>query len=451
MVGKEGKKKSLRSLFEPTMIPTATETTAARRRPPLLGAPSSSSSAPPSRAIVVVVIVVLAAASASAAMIRTPAFAFSSTSSSSFAQSSSGGPRRTTSAEGGRARRTRRSPAPAPLGATTAPPSAAGGGVVGAPTLPGLAKILSRAMSRLPLRSSESKDDGARTSFSIPSIFSPADSRPVVLFDGKCNLCNAGVQLVLDNDRASSDPRGNLRVAAMQSRVGRVLLARLPPRQREAVLGSGGVGEGYKSIVVAGPDRAWVNSDACLRIGRELRGPLRYLSLLAWIVPGFLRDAAYRLMSRYRGRLFGTSAECRLWDDNWDTRFVDDANFGGRGSADDPFADPSSAAAASSADDDDDDGAGAGAPPGTPPVRAGDRVRVVSSRPILHTHVAGHERAGLCSVGLVGTVTRVLEGRAYPKNVAVRFEFPEDEGVAEGANPPHSFEAHFFPGQLRKE
>ena len=293
---------------------------------------------------------------------------------------------------------------------------------------------------------SKTKDVGDDRLFSIPSIFSPSDSRPVVLFDGKCNLCNAGVQLVLDKDRASSDPRGNLRVAALQSRVGRILLARLPPSQREAVLGGPGGGEKYKSIVVAGPDRTWINSAACLRIGREMRGPLRYLALLATIVPRFLRDAAYRLMSRYRGRLFGRLAECRLCDDNWDTRFIDDATFGGRGQGDvDPFADPSATASGTDDDDDDDDWT-VEAPPGTPVVRAGERVRVVSPRPILHTHVEGHEIAGMCSVGLVGTVTRVLEGRAYPKNVAVRFEL--SDGV-EGATT--TFEAHFFPGQLRKE
>ena len=30
-----------------------------------------------------------------------------------------------------------------------------------------------------------------------------------------------------------------------------------------------------------------------------------------------------------------------------------------------------------------------------------------------------HGGVGVCSVGLAGTVTRVLEGRVYPKNVAV--------------------------------
>ena len=49
-------------------------------------------------------------------------------------------------------------------------------------------------------------------------------------------------------------------------------------------------------------------------------------------------------------------------------------------------------------------------------------------------------------MGLVGTVTRVLDVRAYPKNVAVMFELLDS---IEGAST--AFEAHFFPGQLQKE
>ncbi|KAL7541812.1 hypothetical protein ACHAWF_007024 [Thalassiosira exigua] len=284
-----------------------------------------------------------------------------------------------------------------------------------------------------------------RPLFPVPSVFSPSDARPVILFDGKCNLCNGGVQLVLDYDRASSDPRGNLRVAALQSRVGKVLLARLPPEQREAVLSTddGGKGGGeFKSIVVAGEDRTWLNSDACVKIGRELRGPLRYLALLASVIPRLIRDPLYKLLSRFRKRLFGEAPECRLWDDNWDTRFVDDALFGGRSESDaDPFADPNAVPEKMEEDDDDEEDSEE-APPGSPSLKVGDRARVVSSRPILHTHVSGYEGgSGICSTGLVGTVSRVLERRAYPKNVAVTFDL--EDGL--------SFEAHFFPGQLRRE
>ncbi len=45
-------------------------------------------------------------------------------------------------------------------------------------------------------------------------------------------------------------------------------------------------------------------------------------------------------------------------------------------------------------------------------------VRVVLPVPILNTHVDIHGGASMCSVGLAVTVMRVLEGRAYLKNVA---------------------------------
>jgi predicted DCC family thiol-disulfide oxidoreductase YuxK len=48
-----------------------------------------------------------------------------------------------------------------------------------------------------------------------------ADSRPVILFDGVCNLCNGGVNFMLDWDR-----RGEFRLAALQSPAGRKLLQR---------------------------------------------------------------------------------------------------------------------------------------------------------------------------------------------------------------------------------
>lgn len=311
--------------------------------------------------------------------------------------------------------------------AALAPPASAASALIVPPTyaLFGLAAQ----------RASQPATANNRPLFSIPSIFNAADSRPVVLFDGKCNMCNAGVQLILDYDRASSDPRGNLRVAALQSRVGKVLLARLPKAQRDSVLSVGGEdgSKEFKSIVVAGKDRTWLNSAACIKIGRELKGPLRYLSLLASLIPAFIRDPLYKLLSKHRKRFFGEAPECRLWDDNWDMRFVDDAMFGGRSSEVDPFADPN--APQEEVEDDDDDVEVEDAPVGSPPLNAGDTVRVISPRPILHSNEE------LCSVGMTGTVSRVLERRAYPKNVAVKFD-------VDGSD---AFEAHFFPGQLRKE
>ena len=57
----------------------------------------------------------------------------------------------------------------------------------------------------------------------LDEAFSKTDSRPVILFDGVCNLCHGGVNFVLDTDNTLD---GALRFAALQSDVGKVLLER---------------------------------------------------------------------------------------------------------------------------------------------------------------------------------------------------------------------------------
>ena len=52
-----------------------------------------------------------------------------------------------------------------------------------------------------------------------------SDSRPIVLFDGECNLCNKFVQTLLKYDSCDNDIRGNLRFAALQSHVGKLLMS----------------------------------------------------------------------------------------------------------------------------------------------------------------------------------------------------------------------------------
>lgn len=47
------------------------------------------------------------------------------------------------------------------------------------------------------------------------------DLRPIILFDGNCNLCNGGVQFVLDFDK-----EGLFRFASLQSEAGKALLQR---------------------------------------------------------------------------------------------------------------------------------------------------------------------------------------------------------------------------------
>lgn len=282
------------------------------------------------------------------------------------------------------------------------------------------AASLEEATLHQPSTADTNTGDGT-TTFAAPALFTAADSRPVVLFDGKCNLCSWGVQLMLDYDSCTTDSRGNLRLAALQSRVGALLLARLDERTRGQVLRSasdgGGGGDQFKSIVVCGPDRTWTNTAAALKMGRSMRFPFRPLALLAWFIPPFLRNLCYRGLSRNRKRLFGERDECRLWDDRWDTRFVDDSLLGGEGSqgSDDPLADPN-APPSKGADDEDD------ATSVAEDVQKGDRVRITSPEPVVVHHAEAFPD-GVCVSGCAGVVEVV-----NANNLVVQFDLGGEEG-----------------------
>lgn len=121
----------------------------------------------------------------------------------------------------------------------------------------------------------------------------PAFDHPIVLFDGQCALCSRSVQFV-----ARHDPRGVVRFAAMQSNIG--------VRLRERV----GVPPGLGSIVVIDEGRAFLKSDAALRLAARLRFPWSLLRLLA-LVPKSLRDWGYDVIASNRLRWFGRDDVCR--------------------------------------------------------------------------------------------------------------------------------------------
>jgi len=150
-------------------------------------------------------------------------------------------------------------------------------------------------------------------------VFDGADQRPVVLFDGVCNLCNNAVNLALD-----WDPGARLRFCALQSSAGRSLL--------EA---NGRSADDISSIVlVTKNDGALVKSDAVLRITQELApAPLLPLLPLATagrvLLPRVLRDAIYDNVADNRYALMGKRNECRFdADGEFEDRFVsDDVSF----------------------------------------------------------------------------------------------------------------------------
>mmetsp|Transcript_2538 Transcript_2538/g.3906 ORF Transcript_2538/g.3906 Transcript_2538/m.3906 type:complete len:234 (-) Transcript_2538:378-1079(-) len=136
------------------------------------------------------------------------------------------------------------------------------------------------------------------------------DKRPIVLFDGVCNLCNGGVNFALDNDSI-----GNLRFASLQSKAGQALLLR-----------SGKNPTDISSIVLVTSQEAHFKSDAVLRIAKELDGNpmLPIAGNLGPFLPRFARNIVYDFVAKNRYR-FGEADQCRLdFDNEFGSRFVSD-------------------------------------------------------------------------------------------------------------------------------
>ncbi len=140
------------------------------------------------------------------------------------------------------------------------------------------------------------------------------DRRPVILFDGVCNMCNNAVNVALDWDKD-----GKLRFSALQSNVGRALLQV-----------NGRNADDISSIVLVTSDGAYIKSDAILKITEELTPfallPLKpAVALGRLFIPKSLRDILYDGVAENRYSIMGKRDECRLDHDGaFNDRFVDD-------------------------------------------------------------------------------------------------------------------------------
>ncbi|GFP95499.1 dcc family protein at1g52590 chloroplastic [Phtheirospermum japonicum] len=99
--------------------------------------------------------------------------------------------------------------------------------------------------------------------------FFEQDSRPIMLFDGVCNLCNVGVKFVRENDR-----QRNIRFEALQSEAGKKLLQR-----------SGRAPDDISSVVLVEKDRSYIKSEAVLKIMQYINLPFPQLAFFMQFVP----------------------------------------------------------------------------------------------------------------------------------------------------------------------
>jgi predicted DCC family thiol-disulfide oxidoreductase YuxK len=125
----------------------------------------------------------------------------------------------------------------------------------------------------------------------------------LVVYDGHCGLCNRSVRWFLHRDR-----RDRMRFVASDSPHVAGLL------ERHAI-GGADFATGPASILVvkdAGgrEERVLVRSRAVLAMLRELPQPWPALATILRLLPRPILDLAYRLISRWRYRIWGRMEVC---------------------------------------------------------------------------------------------------------------------------------------------
>jgi predicted DCC family thiol-disulfide oxidoreductase YuxK len=116
----------------------------------------------------------------------------------------------------------------------------------------------------------------------------------LILFDGVCILCSRGCRFV-----SKRDHRGYFRFLPIQSPDGRVLAEQL-----------GIVPENPDSFAFVANSRAYVRSEAVLRIAREL--PRWRWTWAFHAIPRVIRDGIYDVVARNRYQWFGRRDACIL-------------------------------------------------------------------------------------------------------------------------------------------
>lgn len=111
---------------------------------------------------------------------------------------------------------------------------------------------------------------------------------PVILFDGVCNLCSSIVKFVIKRD-----PKNTFQFASLQSDFGNSVIQRfsLPV-------------DNFNTFILYKDGKIYTKSTGALLVAKHLSGvlPLLYVFI---IVPSFIRNGVYNVISRNRYRWFG--------------------------------------------------------------------------------------------------------------------------------------------------
>ncbi len=133
-----------------------------------------------------------------------------------------------------------------------------------------------------------------------------SNSHPVILFDGVCNLCNGFVQFVIRHDK-----KQQFHFGALQTPNAQQLLSDFHLSDKH-----------LKTIILIQNNKAFTESAAVLNVAKQLQGGWKLFYVFI-IIPKPLRDWVYKLVAKYRYRIFGKREVCMVPTPELQSRFIE--------------------------------------------------------------------------------------------------------------------------------
>ena len=118
--------------------------------------------------------------------------------------------------------------------------------------------------------------------------------RPIILFDGICNLCNGSVDFILKRDK-----KKQFQFLPMQSVKGVEILKKY------------GLPKETDSVILIKDDTVYFESEAIFEITSYLNFPWNW-AVIFKAIPGKWRNMLYRWIALNRYKWFGKRKSCRI-------------------------------------------------------------------------------------------------------------------------------------------
>jgi len=130
-------------------------------------------------------------------------------------------------------------------------------------------------------------------------------TKPILFFDGNCNLCNRSVKFVLRKEK-----NAELSFSPLQSEFAKNIL-----KEKN-------ITQDLNTMMLLENGTLYDRSSAALRVTKYLKGlwPLMGVFL---IVPPFLRNFFYNILSKNRITWFGISDYCEMMTPELKKRFIE--------------------------------------------------------------------------------------------------------------------------------